>query len=160
MNVMSTIETAADAGDPEAMYELGNRYAYGQGAPINIRKALDLWMAAALQGHASALYRIGLCYSLGTCVPQNTETALQMWHSAASGGSLEAMHMLGICHLHGDGVAKNMSQAVMWLLLASTHSHAESDAVLHELNLAITDEERDEAIRLMEEWLQSHAQAR
>jgi TPR repeat protein len=151
---LSNIETAADAGDPEALYELGTCYAYGHGVPINIRKALELWMAAALQGHATAVYRIGLCYSLGTCVPQNTDTAVQMWQKAASGGCREAMHTLGVCHLHGDGVAQSTPHAVMWLLLASTHSHAEADEVLHELNPTISDDDRDEGIRLMSDWLQ------
>jgi len=139
---LSTIEAAADAGDPEAMYELGNRHAYGQGVPINIRTALNLWMSAALHNHADALYRIGLCYSLGTCVPRDTDTAIEMWLKAAAGGSRDAMHMLGVFHLHGDGVAKNMPKAVMWLLLAGSHSEDEADDTLYELNKCITDAER------------------
>lgn len=151
----STIETAADAGDPEAMYALGNCYAYGVNVSINIRKALDLWMAAALHGHAAAVFRIGMCYALGTCVPQNTEMAVQMWQKAAADGCSEAMHTLGLCHLNGDGVPQSTSRAVMWLLLANSHAHPEAKELLHELSQSITDEDRHEGVRLMRSWIQN-----
>jgi TPR repeat protein len=147
------LETEADAGDPDAMYMLGNCYAYGNHVPINIRKALDLWMAAALQGHAGAVFRIGMCYALGTCVPHDTETAVQMWRRAAADGCTEAMHTLGICHLNGEGVPQSTPEAVKWFLLANARSHAESKEVLSELSQTITDEDRDEGVRLMREWL-------
>ena len=150
----SLIQTAADAGDPDAMYALGNCYAYGVNVSIDIRKALDLWMAAALHGHPDAVFRIGMCYALGTCVPQDTETAVQMWLKAATDGCTEAMHTLGICHLNGDGVQKSTPRAVMWLLLANSRAHPEAKELLHELSQTITDEDRDEGIRLMREWLQ------
>lgn len=152
---MSKVEIAADAGDPDALYELGNRHAYGSGGVrINIRKALELWMAAALQGHAGALYRIGVCYSLGTCVPRNTGTALQMWLKAAADGCADAMHTLGRCHQHGEGVPQSNPLALMWLLLASTHAHPEAEAALKELDATLTDDDRELGIRLMAEWLQ------
>ncbi len=154
---LSTLQNAVDAGDPEAMYELGNRYAYGQGTPINIRKALDLWMAAALQDHAGALFRLGLCYSLGTCVPRDINSAIDLWRKAAAGGSRDAMHMLGVCHLNGDGVPKSKPEAVMWLVLASTnYTHEEADSALYELNETLSDAERDEGVRLVTEWLKQH----
>lgn len=154
---LSSIQTAAEAGDPDALFELGNCHAYGTHTPINIRKALDLWMSAALQGHAEAVYCIGLCYALGTCVPHDTDTAVQMWFKAAASGCAKAMHALGICYLNGDGVPQSIPRAVMWLLLASTHSHPEAHAKLNELTLVISSEERKEGIRLMQEWMQTPA---
>lgn len=153
----STIKTAADMGDPEALYALGYCYAYGMNVSINIRKALDLWMAAALQGHAEAVFRIGMCYALGTCVPQDTETAVEMWRKAAADGCTEAMHTLGICHLNGEGVPQSTPHAVMWLLLANSRSYPEAKEVLNEISQTITDEDRDEGIRLMKEWVRDPA---
>lgn len=157
--LFSLIQTAADAGDPNAMYALGNCYAFGVNVSINIRQALDLWTAAALHGHADAVFRIGMCYALGTCVPQDTDLAVQMWNKAAADGCTEAMHTLGICHLNGDGVAQSTSRAVMWLLLANSRACPESGDLLRDLSQTLTDEERDEGVRLMSEWLSKAQEA-
>lgn len=151
----STIKNAADAGDSEGLYALGNCYAYGNHVPINIRKALELWLDAALQGNASAVFRIGMCYALGTCVPQNTETAVQMWMKSATDGCTEAMHTLGLCHLNGEGVRQNTTYALMWFLLASSRLHTDSREILDELSHSLHEDEFERGMQLMREWVRT-----
>ena len=55
----------AEAEDAEAQYELGARYARGEGVPRNYTAAVSWFRRAAEQGHIGAAYNLGAMYAGG-----------------------------------------------------------------------------------------------
>ena len=57
----------AEAGDVDALGNLGNMYAFGQGVPQDFTKAAELWSKAAEKGLGTAMGNMAKLYSLGLC---------------------------------------------------------------------------------------------
>ncbi len=53
---------AAEQGDAEAQYVLGERYSRGQGVPRDDDEAIRWYERAGEQGHVKAQYSLGLMY--------------------------------------------------------------------------------------------------
>src|SRR5688572_30046974 len=53
-------EGLAAAGDPDAMFNLGQAYRLGRGVPTNLQRAEELYAAAAAKGHLQAADTYGL----------------------------------------------------------------------------------------------------
>ena len=78
---------AAQHGKPDAQFELGELYRYGQGVPMDCRKALDLYFKSARRGGAEAQYQLGFIFSNGLCeTPKNDAEALGWYTKAAKNG--------------------------------------------------------------------------
>lgn len=111
-------EAAAD-GQPEALYEIGNRYAEGHGVETDMGKAAEWYRLAAERGLAPAQYRIGNLHEKGQGVTRNVAEAKTWYQLAAQQGNASAMHNLGVLFAMGaDGVADNAS-AARWFLKAA-----------------------------------------
>ncbi len=59
------LQRAADAGAPEAQFELAKLYERGTGVPANPQKALELYQAAAAQNFADAINDLGFLHHQG-----------------------------------------------------------------------------------------------
>jgi len=99
---LARCEQAAEAGDLQAEYELGEFYYEGKRAPRDLSRALDWFERASLQGHALAQYRLGLMFFHGEGVPANRVQAYIVLKMAAVNGSEEALDS-------ADLVAEQMS---------------------------------------------------
>ena len=55
MSELEELETKANSGDADAMFQLGVSYAFGRGAELDLKKALDWLTKAAGGGHLVAL---------------------------------------------------------------------------------------------------------
>lgn len=58
INFFNSCQQAANRGDAEAQYQLGNCYSSGLGVHKNLKEALIWWEKAALQGHKGAIKEI------------------------------------------------------------------------------------------------------
>jgi TPR repeat protein len=74
---------AADQGDADAQYNLGFRYANGEGVEQNYAKAVEYYQLAADQGHADAQSNLGAMYGNGAGVARSLPTALKWMKLAA-----------------------------------------------------------------------------
>ena len=117
---------AAEQGDADAMYELGESYNYGLGVEENEEQAVEWYRKAAELGHAGAMYGLGGCYYFGKGVEVNEEQAVEWYRKAAELGHADAMYELGECYYYGTGVTKNMEQAVKWYRKAAELGHADA----------------------------------
>jgi hypothetical protein len=61
----TVLKEKADAGDPQAQYQLGNAYADGRGVKADYVEALQWWRRAAQRGHAKAQNEVGVAYVHG-----------------------------------------------------------------------------------------------
>lgn len=90
-DALAACQQAAQNGDPQAEYELGEFFYDGQRAPRDLVQALDWFEQASLQGHAQAQYRLGMMFFRGEGVPANNVQAFIVLKMAAVNGSDEAM---------------------------------------------------------------------
>ncbi|ACO77164.1 tetratricopeptide TPR-like helical protein [Azotobacter vinelandii CA] len=99
---LSRCEQAAQDGDPQAEYELGEFYYDGKRTPRDLARALHWFEQASLKGHAEAQYRLGLMFFHGEGVPANMVQAYIVLKMAAVNGSEDALDS-------ADQVAERMS---------------------------------------------------
>ena len=75
------IKEAVNVDDIDALFELGERYYYGEGIEINCSIAASYYLKAANRGHDIAKEKLAWMYKKGIGVEQNYETALR-WYEA------------------------------------------------------------------------------
>lgn len=85
---------SANQGNPEAMYQLGNAFAFGKDTPSMTadadQDAARWYHKAAVAGHVDAQYAIGLLFSLGKGVRKDDQEALRWMQKAAGKGHKDA----------------------------------------------------------------------
>jgi len=81
---------AAEQGDAEAQYNLGEAYTKGEGIPQDYAEAVKWTRKAAEQDYPRAQYNLGEAYEIGWGVPQDYISAYMWFNIAASNGNKSA----------------------------------------------------------------------
>ncbi len=102
---------AAEAGDTEAMQNVGEMYATGKGTAQDYMKALEWYQKAANAGNTVAMIAIGKLCAGGKGVEQNFDVARQWYQAAADAGSTYGAALLGACYEKGEGIQQNYAEA-------------------------------------------------
>ncbi len=68
---MQWFELAAEQGNADAMFYIGEIYKNGKGVMKDINKAAKWYLKAAELDHTEAQFNIGFCYKNGKGVPKN-----------------------------------------------------------------------------------------
>ena len=90
---LDSLNAAAEQGDAEAQFNLGNMYFEGLGVPQNDAEAARLYRMAAEQGIAEAQFNLGIMYFTGRGVPQNDAEAAMV---SAADCNLGVMYFAGV----------------------------------------------------------------
>jgi uncharacterized protein len=122
-NLFDELRKAAERGDAQAQYYLGEAYYIGSGVPKNLAEAIKWYRKAAEQGHAQAQFALGHSYRTGDGVPQNLSEAAKWWRKSAEQGFADAQFNVGLMYLIGDGVPKKIDEAAIWFRLAAEQGH-------------------------------------
>ena len=117
---------AAQQGDPDAEYHLGQLYRLGQGVNIDYPSAQSYYLKAAKKGHPLAQLNLGTLYYSGKAIEKQEEDAFYWLHQAAEKGDAHAQWMIGDMLLNGQGVAQDSVAAYSWLTLASEQFHLQA----------------------------------
>lgn len=110
---------AADLGDAEAQFQLGELHRLGQGGPRNARAAVRLYRRAAERGHLVAIDALATAHRLGAGTVKNRAEAARLYLIAAEGGFANAQINLAALYRAGAGVARDDRQAAKWLNAAA-----------------------------------------
>ncbi|WP_299297324.1 tetratricopeptide repeat protein [uncultured Tateyamaria sp.] len=103
---LTTLQSAAQSGAPDAQLALALRYLNGDGVLQNHATAAQWLTAAAQAGNAEAQNRLGQLYFEGLGVAQNTATARDLLTRAAQSGTPQYLFDLGIVlEASGDATA-------------------------------------------------------
>ncbi len=132
--------TAANNGDEVAQYELGQRYANGDGVAADPAQAAYWYGQAADQGLAIAQYRLATLYEKGRGVPKDDGKARGLYEKAAMQGNVKAMHNLAVIYAEGRGTRQDFSTAARWFSEAAEFGLGDSQynlAVLQERGLGV-----------------------
>jgi TPR repeat protein len=105
------LRLAAEQGEAGSQFDLGWKYAHGEGVKVDKAKAAQLFGQAAEQGHDEAQHELGLCYAHGEGVEMDVAKAARLSGQAAEQGHAEAQYELGTCYALGTGVEKDEAKA-------------------------------------------------
>lgn len=93
----ANVEAAAQRGDPEAEFALGQAYDTGQGVPRDPKKAFEYYRRSAEHGHAKAQNNLASLYATGAGgVEKNNAEARKWLRKAAQQGAALAQDNLGL----------------------------------------------------------------
>ncbi|MGB4107307.1 MAG: peptidoglycan-binding protein [Alphaproteobacteria bacterium] len=124
---------AADAGVPNAAYNLGVLHHQGLGTPADLKKAIEWYSRAADLGHPEAQYNLGIAYIEGVGVPYDPFKADAYFEKAAAKGIMEASYNLGLIYENGLLGKPQPDQALVWYKDAADKGSPEAKAALEQL---------------------------
>jgi uncharacterized protein len=137
-------EAAADSGDPDAMFNLGQAYRLGRGVPEDPSRAEALYAGAAAAGHLQAADTYGLMLFQDG----RREAALPYVREAARRGDPRAQYVLGVAHFNGDLVERDWTRAYAFLTLANSAGLPQAASAIAEMDRHIPLAQRQEAAGL------------
>lgn len=122
---LQSLQKSAGAGEPEAQFQLGNRYSEGDGVPLDRGMAVAWWRQAAEQGHLMADVNLGILYRMGYIehVPVDWNRVGQVFLEKAEAGvtfynpimrQVDFQMILAGCYRNGCGVPGDPGKAVYW----------------------------------------------
>jgi serine/threonine protein kinase len=127
------LRMAADAGDTDAMVDLGDSYAAGSIVVGDDAEAARWYQRAADASNARGMLNIGAMYLLGTGVGKDDAAAASWFQKAADLGNPSAMFDLGWLYENGRGVSKNPRTALQLYQHAAASGNEEARRRLEQL---------------------------
>ncbi|BCH53237.1 peptidoglycan-binding protein [Agrobacterium vitis] len=115
----ASLVTAAKAGEPAALFEIGSRYMEARGLPGDVSQAAVWFQRAADLGLAPAQYRLAGLYEKGTGVQRDLTRAKGLYSQAADAGNASAMHNLAVLYASGGDGKPDMDAAAKWFARAA-----------------------------------------
>jgi TPR repeat protein/serine/threonine protein kinase len=113
-------QTAADAGNFQAQYQLGFMYQMGLGTKADPVMAMSWYKKSADQDFPNAQSQIGYLYQYGLGVGQDYPAAIRWYTLAANKGYVTAQAQLAYMYQHGLGIdKKDYAAALHWNQLAA-----------------------------------------
>jgi Sel1 repeat len=119
----------ARAGDIAAQYNMGLRFADGNGVPQNYALAMTWFMKASEGGNPEGQLKLVLGYINGIGVPRDEHQALMWLKRAANSGNTWAERALSNLYLTGQSVPRDYVRAYTWAKIASELAGNDSDEV-------------------------------
>jgi hypothetical protein len=130
---MPELIARADAGDGQALVELGNRYFFGEAVAKDMAEGFRLYLRAAEAGSDAGMVNLASCYRKGDGVARDLDQAAKWYERAMKTDQTFAPFELGQMYEHGEGVAKNRERAIQLFSLALAGDHPEARAALRRL---------------------------
>ena len=112
---------AAELGDVEAQYKVGQSYFLGFGAEQDIKQSLYWLSRPAQNGHKDAQFKVGFIYDE---YYDDFDKAFQWYNKAAQQGHVEAQYYLAQCYEDGLGTKKNEKEAFNLYKKLAEQGHA------------------------------------
>ena len=116
----------AEAGDGQAMNNLGVLYDLGQGVEPDTGRALHWFAESAKTGHPSGMSNYGRMLEQGRGIEANPAEAARWFDLAARQGQPEAQYNLGMLYELGRGVSQDFKAAAAWYSRAAAQQQTEA----------------------------------
>ncbi|MFW2439458.1 MAG: tetratricopeptide repeat protein [Arenicellales bacterium] len=123
---LEILNPLAEKGDVDALGNLGNMYAFGNGVEKDLSIAYKYWKKASEKHLGSAMGNIASLYMIGGGgLEKNTTEAVKWYKKAAEHRHFYSMLTLSQLYETGLGIEKNTINALAWSGLATTNSPSE-----------------------------------
>ncbi|WP_448580467.1 SPOR domain-containing protein [Thermaurantiacus sp.] len=104
----------AAAGDPDALFNMGQAYRLGRGVPKNVDLAIDFYRRASARGHVAGTANLGI-----TLFQEGRRAeALGPLRAAADKGDARAAYVLGLATFSGEGAPRNQALGLAYVMRA------------------------------------------
>lgn len=141
---LTDLEGRAGSGDAEAQYELGNRYAFGDGVRTSATNAFQWYERAAGGGSLGGMFNLAACYHRGEGTVRDLAKAIEWYERAATNDKMLAPFALG--EIFSDESVRDYDRAREYFRLALENGHPDAGAALQLLGRdALTQEEKQRA---------------
>lgn len=98
---LELLQSGADKGDANCIYELGNAYYHGAGVVEDNKRAIELYTKAAEMGHTMSNFALGEIYFYGLAdVEENNKKAVEHYKVAGENGHAKALSRIGDYYLY------------------------------------------------------------
>lgn len=124
---LAILQPLADAGDPLAIYYLGDMYRLGYAVDPDLAHAAELYLQAAEAGVPEAQDTLALMYLRGMGVERDAAQAFYWLQQAADQGYGPAEVALGLRYLNGEGVERDVEAALHWFYIAADKGLPEAE---------------------------------
>jgi cell division septation protein DedD len=147
-------QSPAEAGDPDALFNLAQAYRLGRGVDIDNARARQLYEEAARLGHVKAADNYGLMLF------QEGEQgkAMPLVRAAAERGDPRAQYVLGLSHFNADHAPRDWTRAYALMTLASGTGLPQARDALAQMDQYVPEAQRSQAQALARE-LEASAKA-
>ncbi|MDR1311560.1 MAG: SEL1-like repeat protein [Burkholderiaceae bacterium] len=127
----TVMEKAADAGDAEMQYLVGQTYYWGDG-PVarQIDTALRWMRKAAEQGHIEAQFNLSVALTNGEGIAPDQQEALVWLKKSAEQGLPAAQYNLAEYYFQGLGVTQDYQEARNWYLKAAEQGESRAQCMM------------------------------
>lgn len=130
----------AEAGDPDAQFNLGQAYKLGRGVPLDLAMAQSWYRKAAAKGHAQAEDALGL-----TLFQDGKKAeALPYLEKSAARDEKRAQLVLGTMLFNGDGVTRDWPRAYALMTRSSQQGLDQAGQTLAQMDQYISPEQRQQ----------------
>jgi TPR repeat protein len=134
-----------DYGDADVQFNMGLKFANGEGVAQDYAQAAEWYHKAADQSHSLAQFNLGMMYANGQGVTRDDAQSAMWFGRAAHQGDAGAQFNLGRnCHraslLRGvpEDAVESRIEAYKWFHLAATQGYRGSEAAYGTLTLSMT----------------------
>ena len=118
---------AADAGDPQGMFELGLMRMKGEGMKADRDGAKDMFLKAAAQDHAGAQFYLGVMALQNNGVAPDYNAAAAYFERAAALGNVEAQYAMALIFRNGTGRPKDDAKAAELMKQAADNDNTAAE---------------------------------
>jgi TPR repeat protein len=152
--------TRAEAGKPEAQYQVGNFYLFGDNPDYGT--AQQWYLKAAAQDYAPAEYEAGRMYAGDYQVQADPKEALNLYRRSAGHGYKWAQLQLGEIETHllaeQFGAKQDFPDAYFWLSVGAAGEDPHSDFVRDRdaAGSHMSEKDKARADRRIEDWKRAH----
>lgn len=137
----------ADAGDPDAQFNMGQASKLGQGTPADTAAALEYYRKAAAQGHLRAEDNYGLLlFQQG-----KRADAIPFLKRAAERGEPRAQYLYGTALFNGEFVAKDWVRAYAMMTRSNAQGVGAAASSLSQMNIHIPEDQREKGAAMAAE---------
>lgn len=117
--INEALQKAANNGDADAAFEIGERYLIGRGVETSQTEALKWFEKAVAKGSPAAAFRLGMAYEKAQGVVRDRARARTNYVLAAESGHLKAMHNLAVMMVEDGGAKPDYANAIPWFRRAA-----------------------------------------
>jgi TPR repeat protein len=137
---LKLFQTAAAAGDAQAMFSLGIMNAKGEAVPASKSEAFKWYKKSAEAGYPKGMFNTGVMLFSGDGVIKDLSSAFSWTRKAAEAGYTDAMYNLALIYENGYGTTASKDLAKSWYKKAADLGHANAMIAYGKLNTPLPTE--------------------